>query len=65
MRLADSNPSKRLDADALLAENDRLRAALTEIATGEPPDEVWSLNVASSGVEWAGKIAREALAKCA
>jgi hypothetical protein len=44
------------------AERDRLAKALKMIAFGEPPDEVWDFNVASSGVEWAGKIARNALA---
>jgi hypothetical protein len=40
---------------------DAARQALEQIAHGNPPDDVWDFNVASSGVEWAGKIARAAL----
>jgi hypothetical protein len=74
-RLCESHSGKKCDCYAnagrhylgfaylaLVAERDALENALREIAYGEPPADVWNFNGASSGVEWAGKIARAALA---
>lgn len=46
---------------ALKEENLRLRLALTRISVEDPPSDVWD-QPPSVALEWAGKIAREALA---